>query len=59
VLIMSHEVLELTTDLAPTTSANESKVNDFGVANSHDEYNFEVTMNIILMHLISPQLMLT
>jgi hypothetical protein len=25
VLIMSHEVLELSTDLAPTTSANESK----------------------------------
>src|SRR5579859_6240940 len=33
VLIMSHEVLELSTDLAPTTFANESKGNDFGVTN--------------------------
>jgi hypothetical protein len=43
VLIMSHEVLELSTDLAPTTSINESKGNDFGVAvaNTHDEYNFD------------------
>jgi hypothetical protein len=41
VLIMSHEVLELSTDLPPTTSTNESKGNDFGVANNHDEYNFD------------------
>jgi hypothetical protein len=34
VLIMSHEVLELSTDLAPTTSANESKGNYFCVANT-------------------------
>jgi hypothetical protein len=38
---MSHEVLELSTDLAPTTSANEIKGNDFGVANTHDEYNLD------------------
>jgi hypothetical protein len=38
---MSHEVLKLSTDLAPTTSANESKGNDFGVPNTHDEYNFD------------------
>jgi hypothetical protein len=41
VLIMSHEVLELSTNLAPTTSRNESKGNDFGVANTHGEYNFD------------------
>ncbi|WP_428025434.1 hypothetical protein, partial [Arcobacter sp.] len=41
VLIMSHEVLKLSTDLAPTTSANERKGNDFGVVNTHDEYNFD------------------
>jgi hypothetical protein len=41
VLIISHEVLELSTDLAPTTSANESKGNDFGVTDTHDEYNFD------------------
>jgi hypothetical protein len=53
---MSHEVLELTTDLASTTSANESKVNDFGVANSHDEYNFDApdmsTINVDVEQLI-------
>jgi hypothetical protein len=34
-------VLELRTDLAATTSANESKGNDFGVVNTHDKYNFD------------------
>jgi hypothetical protein len=38
---MSHDVLELSTDLASTTLGNESKGNDFGVANTHDEYNFD------------------
>jgi hypothetical protein len=41
VVIMSREVLELSIDLAPTTFANESKGNDFGVANTRDEYNFD------------------
>jgi hypothetical protein len=37
VLIMSHEVLEFSIELPPTTSVNESKGNDFGVANTHVE----------------------
>jgi hypothetical protein len=41
VLIISHEVLELSTDLVWTTSTNESKGNHFGVTNTHDEYNFD------------------
>jgi hypothetical protein len=41
VLIISHEVLELSTDLVRTTSTNESKGNHFGVMNTHDEYNFD------------------
>jgi hypothetical protein len=41
VLIISYEVLELSTDLAPTTSANENKGNNFGVVNTHDKYNFD------------------
>jgi hypothetical protein len=41
VLIMSHEVLELSTDLVSTTSANEREGKDFGVANTHGEYNFD------------------
>jgi hypothetical protein len=41
VIIISHEVLELSTDLAQTTSANESKGIDFGVKNTHNEYNFD------------------
>jgi hypothetical protein len=38
---MSHEVLELPTNLAPTNSVNDSKGYDFCVANTHDEYNFD------------------
>jgi hypothetical protein len=53
---MSHEVLELSIDLVPTTSTNESKSNDFGVANTHDEYNFDApdlsTINVDVEQLI-------
>jgi hypothetical protein len=41
VVIMSYQVLELSTELVPTTSSNKSKGNDFDVANTHDEYNFD------------------